>query len=87
MVHINFTSLLNSVGSVGSVGAWVRGLPESNFGMGRVGPQHFGGEQKSGRGQNFGVEKTYEFKNFCYDSTKFYLWYSLLSVLSAHTVW
>ena len=74
MVHINFTSLLNSVGSVGSVSMWVRGLPESNFGMDRVGrvvPQHFGEEQKNGRGQNFGVDKTYEFKNFCYDSTNF----------------
>ena len=36
MVHISFTSLLNS-GGVGSVGAWVRGWGESNFGRGRVG--------------------------------------------------
>ena len=40
--YINFTSLLNSVGGVGSVGAWVREWLKSNFGIdpvGRVGPQ------------------------------------------------
>ena len=29
-------SLLNNVGGVGSVGAWVRGWRESNFGVGGV---------------------------------------------------
>ena len=40
-VYINFTSLRNSVGGVGSVAAWIRA---SNFGidpMGRVSPQTF----------------------------------------------
>ena len=39
------TSLLNSVGGVGSVGAWVRRWRGSNFGVGNVG----------GVGRNFGV--------------------------------
>ena len=37
--------MLNSVGGVGSVGAWVGGWCELNFGIdpvGRVGPQNFG---------------------------------------------
>ena len=44
MVYINFTSLLNSVGGVGSVGAWVCGWCETNFDigcMGHLGPQDF----------------------------------------------
>ena len=49
MVNINFTSLINSVGGVGSVDAWVRGWRETNFGisrMGRVGPESFWVDQK-----------------------------------------
>ena len=45
MVHDNFTSFLDSVSGVVSVGAWVREVFVSNFGMGcvgRVGPQKFG---------------------------------------------
>ena len=37
------------MGGVGSVGAWVRGWRESNFGIdlvGRVGPQNFGEDKK-----------------------------------------
>ena len=67
----------------------VRGWCESNFGTGRVGrldPQNFGEVKKNGRGQNFGVGKTYEFLNFCYDSMKFYLWFYFFSVFSAHAV-
>ena len=48
-VYINFTSLLNSVDDVGSVGAWIRGWRETNFGIGRmfrVGPQRFCADQK-----------------------------------------
>ena len=41
--------------------------------VGRMGLQNFGGKQKNGRGQNFGVGGTYKFMNFYYDSTKFYL--------------
>ena len=36
-VDINFTNLLNSMGGVVSVGAWVRGWREPNFGVSRVG--------------------------------------------------
>ena len=38
--EINYisTSLLNSLGGVGSVGSWVRGWHGSNFGVGSVGP-------------------------------------------------
>ena len=49
MVYINFFSLLNSVGGVGLVGAWVRGWREPDFGVGRVGrlgPQNFDTDQK-----------------------------------------
>ena len=49
MVYINFMSLLNSVGGLGSVSAWVRGWSEANFGIGRigrVGPQSFCADQK-----------------------------------------
>ena len=48
-VYINFTSLLNSVGGVGSVGAWIRRWRKTNFDigrMGRVGPQRFCADQK-----------------------------------------
>ena len=54
--------MLNSVGGVGSVGAWVGGWCELNFGIdpvGRVGPQNFGeGHKKNGRGRNFSVGET-----------------------------
>ena len=58
MVYVNFKSLLNGVGGVGSVGAWVRGWRETNFGidcMGRVGTQSLARIKKYGRSQNFGV--------------------------------
>ena len=71
--------MLNSVGGVGSVGAWVGGWCELNFGIdpvGRVGPQNFGeGHKKIGRGRNFSVGETYDFRNFRYDTVKFYQWF------------
>ena len=76
-VHISFTSLLNGYrGYCWCVGSSVAssGGFESNFGrgcVGLVGPQSFR-VRKKGRGWNFGVGETYDFKNFCYDSMKFY---------------
>ena len=49
LAHISFTSLLNSVDGVGSVGAWFRGWNESNVDrghVGRVSPKSFGVGQK-----------------------------------------
>ena len=49
MVHDNFTSFLDSVSGLVSVGAWVREVFVSNFGMGfvgRVGPQKFWCQKK-----------------------------------------
>ena len=44
------------MGGVGSVGAWVRGWRESNFGIdlvGRVGPQNFGEDKKKWQRSKF----------------------------------
>ena len=58
---------------VRSADAWVCGWRESNFGMGRVGPQNFGAGKKNGSGQDFGVDEIYDLMNFYYDSMKFFL--------------
>ena len=52
-VYINFTSLLDSVEGVGSVGAWVRRWRESNFDIGLVGPQNFGEDKKKWQRSKF----------------------------------
>ena len=52
-VYINFTSLLDSVEGVGSVGAWVRRWRESNFGIGLVGLQNFGEDKKKWQRSKF----------------------------------
>ena len=58
-VYINFTSLLDSLEGVGSVGAWVRRWRESNFGIGLVGLQNFGEDKKkNGRGRNSSMGET-----------------------------
>ena len=51
------------MGGVGTVGAWVRGRCEANFGighMGRMGPECFAWikKKRSGRSPNFGVGET-----------------------------
>ena len=59
MVHIDSTSLLNSVGSVGKVGVWFRRWHESNYGMGHagcLGPQNFGAGQRKWHSRNVGDE-------------------------------
>ena len=75
-VYINFMSQLNSVGGVGSFGAWVRRCRDSNFGIdpvGHVGPKILARINKNGRGRNFSVGEMYDFINFRYDNLKFYL--------------
>ena len=52
-VYINFTSLLDSLEGVGSVGAWVRRWRESNFGIGLVGLQNFGEDKKKWQRSKF----------------------------------
>ena len=53
-------SLLDSVGSLGNVGAWFRGWHKSNFDMssvGHVGRQKFDAGQTKWRGRNSGVSE------------------------------
>ena len=90
-VYINFTSLLNSVGGLGSAGAWVRGWCELNFDISResrVGPQKFGANKKKMTGVETLVRVRHDFIKFCYDSVKFCLACdsSIFSVFSAHAV-
>ena len=73
VVRMNFTSLLNSVGGMGTVGTWVCGWRELNFGMGCLAPLNFGSDKNKCRVVESLVKVKHDFMNFCYVSMKFYL--------------